>query len=85
MAVKGFSVIPLLISLKNVILYLWLENEMEKIRRNLSRGRNTGRFDLLIRSVYFQMQGSSRWDTFPKLEGKMVQGILPGSCCSGWA
>jgi len=55
-AVNVFSVLPVLISLKNEILYLWLQFEMENSRRNISRGQNTGRIDLLIRSVHYQMQ-----------------------------
>ena len=67
MAINVFSVLLLLISLKNVIQYLWLEIEMEKIRRNLSRGQNTGRFGVIIRFMRFQMQDTpSRWDTLPE-------------------
>lgn len=52
-AITLFSMLSLLISLKNVI--LWLEMEMEDIKGSLANGQNTWRFALFIKSVYFQM------------------------------
>lgn len=49
-ATNVFSVLSLLISLKNVI--LWLEIEMEDTKGSFSEGQNNRRFTLLIRSVY---------------------------------
>lgn len=52
-AINVFSVLALLISLKNVI--LWLEIELKDMKGSLSKGQNTRRFALLKRSVCSQM------------------------------
>lgn len=53
MAINVFSLLALLISLKNVI--LWLEIEMKDMKGSLSKEQNTRRFALLKRFVYSQM------------------------------